>query len=97
LPWAATIVLVSAHVTQETAVTLTRLKEAGRRVCLICLADELPAQMADILTYHVPSTAPAFSNTNGRHAMTEAALRSIPAPADGAANGDVNNLSLEVW
>jgi hypothetical protein len=29
--------------------------------------------------------------------MTEAALRSIPAPADGAANGDVNNLSLEVW
>ncbi len=93
LPWAATIVLVSAHVTQETAITLTRLKEAGRRVCLICLADELPAQMGDILTYHVPSTAPAFTNADGRHAMTEAALRSIPTPT----NGEAGNLSLEVW
>ena len=92
LPWVATIVLVTAHVTEETGITLTRLREAGRRICLICLADELPAHMPDVLTYHIPSTAPAFKKINGRHALTEAALNSVPAP-----KGGDQNLPLELW
>ncbi len=81
LPWVSTIILVTAFVTDEAAVVLERLREAGRRVCLVCLADELPPYLPNIITYHIPSSAPAFTNGNGRHAATAtAALSSIPVP-----------------
>lgn len=58
LPWAATIVLVTAVVTEETMVALLRLKEAGRRVVLISLADEpAPETGVPIQTYHIPPAA----------------------------------------
>ena len=50
LPWAATIVLVTAVVTDEILVALARLQEAGRRVVLIALGDEPPPR---------PPSAPA--------------------------------------
>jgi hypothetical protein len=84
LPWIATLVLVTANVSETTAVTLTRLKEAGRRVCLVCLADTLPAHLPPVLTYHVPATMDAFQDghnlTDSRLAGTLAALGRIPTP-----------------
>ncbi len=81
LPWAATIVLVTAVVTDEIVITLTRLKEAGRRVALISLADEPPPQeLGGILSYHIPANAPAFQAGHQSQTATEAALSQIPTP-----------------
>lgn len=81
LPWAATVVLVTAVVTDEIMVVLARLKEAGRRIVLISLASEPPpTDLGSILTYHIPSTAPAFKAGHSSHTATEAALHSIPTP-----------------
>jgi uncharacterized protein (DUF58 family) len=58
LPWIATIVLVSAVVTDETMAALLRLKEAGRRVVLISLAEDPPPDnLGFLLTYHIPANA----------------------------------------
>jgi uncharacterized protein (DUF58 family) len=81
LPWAATLVLVTAVVTEEMLVSLVRLKEAGRRVVLISLAEEPPPRnLRDILTYHVPPTLPAFQKEQRGGSLTEAALNMVPAP-----------------
>ena len=81
LPWASTIVLVTAVVTEEMMVALIRLKEAGRRVVLISLADEPPPRgLGNILAYHIPSTVPAFQKEHKANTVTEAALSSIPTP-----------------
>jgi uncharacterized protein (DUF58 family) len=80
LPWAATVVLVTAVVTDEIMVVLVRLKEAGRRVVLISLADKPPpTNLGDILAYHIPSTTPAFE-TGQHQSASEAALHAIPTP-----------------
>lgn len=81
LPWAATIVLVTAVVTPEIAAALVRLKEAGRRVVLISLAHEPPpAGLGAVITYHVPASAPAFQTSPQNRTATEAALSAIPTP-----------------
>ena len=81
LPWASTIVLVTAVVTEEIMVALIRLKEAGRRVVLISLAEEPPPKgLGNILAYHIPASAPAFQKEHKPSTVTEAALGSIPAP-----------------
>lgn len=55
LPWVATIVLVTAVITDEIMVALLRLQEAGRRVVLLSLADEPPpGELGQITTYHIP-------------------------------------------
>ncbi|MGD2048618.1 MAG: DUF58 domain-containing protein [Chloroflexota bacterium] len=79
LPWAATLVLVTAVVTEEMLVSLVRLKEAGRRVTLISLADEPPpADLQGVLAYHVPPSLPAFQPDYKAETPTEMALSSIP-------------------
>ena len=81
LTWASTLVLVTAVVTDEIMVGLLRLKEAGRRVVLISLADELPPKgLGNILTYHIPATVPAFQTGLRSRTATEAALGTIPTP-----------------
>ncbi len=81
LPWASTIVLVTAVVTEEMMVALIRLKEAGRRVVLISLADEPPPKgLGNLIAYHIPSTVPAFQKEHQANTVTEAALNSIPTP-----------------
>jgi uncharacterized protein (DUF58 family) len=81
LPWVSTIVLVTAVVTDEILIALIRLKEAGRRVVLISLANEPPPQnLGMILTYHIPSSAPAFQKGRKTATATEAALSNIPTP-----------------
>lgn len=82
LPWASTMVLVTAVVTEEIMVGLMRLKEAGRRVVLISLAAEPPPKgLGTVLAYHIPASAPAFQKGIHYQTATEAALSSIPAPA----------------
>ncbi len=91
LPWVSTIVLVTANVTDEMMIALLRLREAGRRVVLISLADDPPAvtpQTAGILTYHIPANTPAFAAGHQSATATEAALSQIPTP-------DPVNLELE--
>jgi uncharacterized protein (DUF58 family) len=86
LPWVSTIVLVSAVVTEEIMIALVRLHEAGRRVVLLALGDDPPPTLAigrrtePILTYHIPSTVPAFRAGHRSATATEAALSSIPTP-----------------
>jgi uncharacterized protein (DUF58 family) len=81
LPWVSTLVLVTAIVTEEMLVALIRLKEAGRRVVLISLADEAPPKgLGNILTYHIPASAPAFQKGVKHHTATEAALGQVPTP-----------------
>jgi uncharacterized protein (DUF58 family) len=81
LPWAATIVLVTAVVTEEITAALIRLKEAGRRVVLISLAAEPPpANLGAVITYHIPADTPAFQSGPLSRTATEAALSAIPTP-----------------
>ncbi len=85
LPWAATIVLVTAVVTEEILIALVRLREAGRRVVLLALGDEPPPHLpggtlSSIVIYHIPSTVPAFQAGHRSATATEAALSSIPTP-----------------
>ncbi len=79
LPWVATFVLVTAIVTEEILVGLVRLKEAGRRVTLISLADEPPpTEMQGVIAYHIPPTLPPFQPDFKIETPTEIALSSIP-------------------
>ncbi len=79
LPWVATFVLVTAVVTEEILVSLVRLKEAGRRITLISLADEpMPTEMQGVLAYHIPPTLPPFQPDFKIETPTEIALSSIP-------------------
>lgn len=81
LPWAATMVLVTAVVTDEMIATLMQLREAGRRVVLISLDDEPPpATLGRILTYHIPATVPAFQQSLTARTITEASLQAVPTP-----------------
>ncbi|UCG25807.1 MAG: DUF58 domain-containing protein [Chloroflexota bacterium] len=81
LPLAATLVLVTGVVNDEMLVGLLRLKEAGRRITLISLAEEAPPPLLEgILTYHIPSTTPAFQDGAPKGSETEVALGNIPSP-----------------
>jgi uncharacterized protein (DUF58 family) len=82
LPWSATLVLVTAVLTPEIIITLVHLREAGRRIALILLAEEPPpyADLGQILCYHIPSSVPAFQPHQTARSLTEAALQAVPAP-----------------
>ncbi len=82
LPWAATLILVTAVVTEEMLVNLVRLREAGRRVALVSLAPEVPPRfLHGIPIYHSPPSAAAFAERQGPASPTEKALDSVPVPA----------------
>lgn len=86
LPWVATMVVVTAVVTDEIMIALLRLQEAGRRVVLISLDEAPPPDVAPrtaaapLLVYHIPATTPAFQAGPMSVSATEAALRRIPTP-----------------
>ncbi len=54
LPWGATILEVTQVVSPELEAVLLRLKQAGRKLVLLSLADEPPARLPGVLTYHLP-------------------------------------------
>jgi hypothetical protein len=47
-------------VTDELAATIIGLRNAGRRMALVSLAEEPPPQLEGVVTYHLPSSAPVF-------------------------------------
>ncbi|MCR4405601.1 MAG: DUF58 domain-containing protein [Anaerolineae bacterium] len=72
LPWGATLVIVTAVTTETLMITLLRLREAGRRLVLISLADDPPAQVLEgIVSYHLPPPP----RRRGPIAPTEETLR----------------------
>lgn len=92
LPWPATMLLVTAHVDADISATLMRLKEAGRRVALISLADEAPPGLPGILVYHVPagSDEPGVEDADdaATRSATKRSLAAIPVPEDVRVAGD---------
>jgi len=61
LPWGATLVVITAVVTDELLVVLSRLRTAGRRVVLLRLDDRpLPPHVPGITVHHVVDLETAF-------------------------------------
>jgi uncharacterized protein (DUF58 family) len=60
LPWGATLVVVTAIVTDRLVEALVNLRDAGRRLALISLEEDPPPSLQGIVTYHVPPSLPEF-------------------------------------
>jgi uncharacterized protein (DUF58 family) len=75
LPWGATLVVVTAIVTDELVATIMGLRNAGRRMALVSLAEEPPPQLDGVVTYHLPSSAPVFHRFGKEPGDVTAALR----------------------
>ena len=85
----ATLVLVTAIVNDQILATLMQLREAGRRVVLISLADEPPLtgssaeiakDLAGIIIYHLPEDTPAFQRQGQERPERIGTLAAIPVP-----------------
>jgi hypothetical protein len=74
LPWGATLVVVTAVVTDELAATILRLRDAGRRLVLVSLADEPPPHLDGVAAFHLPPGAPAFRRSAREPYDPDAAL-----------------------
>jgi uncharacterized protein (DUF58 family) len=69
LSWGATLVVVSAVITDELLSTMLRLRDAGRRLVLVSLADEAPShELTGISTYHLPGEKLDFKPYEGAEA-----------------------------
>lgn len=80
LPWGATLVVVTSIVTDELAAMILRLRDAGRQMALVSLAREpenepLQFQLDGVVTYHLPSSTPAFQSFDRGHYDATAALQ----------------------
>jgi uncharacterized protein (DUF58 family) len=63
LPWGATLVVVTALLTDELRATLLRLHEVGRRLVLVSLEEEAPSPQSlppGIVVYHLPASELPF-------------------------------------
>ena len=74
LPWGATLVTVTATVTDELATTILHLRGAGRRMALVSLADEDPPELDGVATYHLPPSTPIFEPFSQKRYNVTAAL-----------------------
>ena len=61
LPWGATLVVVTAIVTEGLAAAIMRLRDAGRRMALVSLAEEPPPQLEGVTTHHLSPSLLTFS------------------------------------
>lgn len=62
LPWGATLVVITAVLSEELLAVMARLKTSGRRLLLICLTDDpLPFPMPGILLQRVQELDNGFS------------------------------------
>lgn len=81
IPLGATLVLVSAVINDEILATLLQLREAGRRVVLISLAEEPPpSDLPGIVVYHLPEETPAFQRRERQQSEMAGTLAAIPVP-----------------
>ncbi|MEA3377041.1 MAG: DUF58 domain-containing protein [Chloroflexota bacterium] len=60
LPWGATLVVVTAIVTDPLAETLINLRKAGRRLALVSLEEDPPPFLEGVVTYHLPPSTRIF-------------------------------------
>jgi uncharacterized protein (DUF58 family) len=58
LPWGATLLLVTAVVSEEMLATLMRLRQAGRRLALVALTAEALPTLEGITTYRIQPYVP---------------------------------------
>ncbi len=80
IPLGATLAVVTAIVNEELLATLLQLREAGRRVVLVSLAEQPhPADLEGILVYHLPQDAPAWESA-GQWPAAAGTLADIPVP-----------------
>lgn len=66
LPWGATLVVVTAVVTDELRATLLRLRDVGRRLVLVSLeerGDEPSPPLPGVLSYHLPASQLPFDRS----------------------------------
>ena len=93
LPWGATLVVVTAIVTDELAAAILRLRDAGRRMALVSLADEPPPQLDGVITFHLPPSMPVFRRSGRGPYDAAAALHAaglaLGAGPQGKAWGEV--------
>jgi len=75
LPWGATLVVVTAIVTDELAAAILRLRDAGRRMALVSLAEDPPPQLEGVATYHLPPSTPVFQRLGEGPCDATAALQ----------------------
>jgi hypothetical protein len=75
LPWGATLVTVTATVPDELATTILHLRDAGRRMALVSLADEEPPELDGVATYHLPPSTPIFQPFSQQRYNVTAALQ----------------------
>ncbi len=80
LPWGATLIVVTAIVTDGLAAAILRLRDAGRRMALVSLAEEPPPQLDGVATYHLPSSTPAFQRFGRGPYDATAALQAARVP-----------------
>jgi uncharacterized protein (DUF58 family) len=66
LAWGATLVIVTAVVTDEILASLERLRDAGRRIVLVALTVEPPDLPPGLLAYHAPNEGLAFEPGQAR-------------------------------
>jgi uncharacterized protein (DUF58 family) len=55
LPWGSTVVLVTGIVTPAIAGAVERLRDAGRNMVVISLAEPAPPEIERVLIYHLPA------------------------------------------
>ena len=99
LAWGATLVVVTAIVTEDLSAAIVRLHTAGRPAALVSLAKEPPQHLEGVATYHMPPDLAAFGRRGGgaqdAAAALEAAGLSTRRPAElavgSAASGDTND------
>ncbi len=58
LPWGATLVVISAAISEDLLAALIRLREVGRRLALIALTRQPPVTLPGAVVYHLPPKAP---------------------------------------
>jgi uncharacterized protein (DUF58 family) len=77
LPWGATLVVVTGIVTDNLAMMILRLRDAGRRIALVSLADDPPPQLDGVTIYHLPSSTQAFQGFDRGPYDAAAALHAV--------------------
>jgi uncharacterized protein (DUF58 family) len=72
LPWGATLVVVTAIVTDRLAEAFVNLRDAGRRLALVSLEEDPPPFLGGVATYHLPPSMPLFQRFDDTYDATEA-------------------------
>jgi uncharacterized protein (DUF58 family) len=73
LPWGATLVVVTAIVTDRLAEAFVNLRDAGRRLALVSLEENPPPPLESVTTFHLPPSMPLFQRADDpRYDATEA-------------------------